>query len=199
MQVKDNMAKTWKILNVMTNRSKCNKVINVIENNNVKLTSPSAIAEQFNDFFVNIGSNLARKIPTSPTKPTTFLKNDYCKSMFLAPTTSEEIADIVSNLKNSSSSGYDNIPTKLIKYCNVELAPVLAHINNESLVEGIFPPPNLKIAKIVPIFKTGNASTVSNYRPISILSVFSKVFEKIVHARLEKYLLENAILHRGRP
>ena len=116
--------------------------------------------------------------------------------MFLAPTTAEEIADLVSNLKNSSSSGYDNIPTKLIKYCNVELAPVLAHINNQSLVEGIFPT-NLKIAKIVPIFKTGNASTVSNYRPISILSVFSKVFEKIVHARLEEYLLENAILHNN--
>ena len=114
MQVKDNMAKKWKILNVMTNRSKCNKVINVIENNNVKLTYPSAIAEQFNDFFVNIGSNLARNISTSPTKPSTFLKNDYCKSMFLSPTTAEEIADIVSNLKNSSSSGYDNIPTKLM-------------------------------------------------------------------------------------
>ena len=116
--------------------------------------------------------------------------------MFFAPTTTEEIVDIVSNLKNSSSSGYDNIPTKLIKYCKVELAPVLAHINNQSLVDGIFPT-NLKIAKIVPIFKNGNASTVSNYRPISILSVFSKVFEKIVHARLEKYLFENAILHNN--
>ena len=114
--------------------------------------------------------------------------------MFLAPTTTEEIADIVSNLKNSSSSGYDNIPTKLIKYCNNELAPIIAHINNQSLTDGIFPT-SLKIARVVPIFKNGNASTVSNYRPISILSVFSKVFEKIVHTRLEKYLLENAILH----
>ena len=110
------------------------------------------------------------------------------------PTTTEEIADIVSNLKNSSSSGYDNIPIKLIKYCNNELAPVIAHINNQSLIDRIFPT-SLKIARVVPIFKNGNASTVSNYRPISILSVFSKVFEKIVHTRLEKYLLENAILH----
>ena len=84
MQVKDNMAKTWKILNSMTNRSKSNKSISCIEHNDVKLTSPSAIAEKFNDFFVNVGPDLAKKVPSSPTKPSSFLKNDYCKSMFLA-------------------------------------------------------------------------------------------------------------------
>ena len=98
-QVRDNMAKTWKILNSMTNRSKSNKTISCIEHNNVKLTSSSAIAEKFNDFFVNFGPDLARNVPSSPTKPSSFLKNDYCKSIFLAPTTAEEIADIVSNLK----------------------------------------------------------------------------------------------------
>ena len=136
----------------MTNGSKSNKTVSCIEHNNIKLTSPSAIAEKFNDFFVNVGPDLARKVPSSPTKPSSFLKNDYCKSVFLALTTTEEIADIVSNLKNSSSSGYDNIPTKLIKYCNNELAPVIAHINNQSLTDGIFPT-SLKITRVVPIFK----------------------------------------------
>ena len=83
---------------------------------------------------------------------------------------------------------------KLIKLCKAELAPILAHINNQSLLDGIFPD-SLKIAKVIPIFKSGNSDLVSNYRPISILSVFSKIFEKVMHSRLQKYIFDKAILH----
>ena len=88
------------------------------------------------------------------------------------------INGIISNLKNSSSSGIDNIPTKLIKLCSSMLAPILAHITNQSLMDGIFPE-SLKIASVVPIFKNGNIGSVSNYRLVSILSGFSKIFEKV--------------------
>ena len=59
----------------------------------------------------------------SSQNPTDFLRGDYCNSMFLEPTTEEEIIDIITNLKNSSSTGKDNIPIKLIKLCKTELAP----------------------------------------------------------------------------
>ena len=99
-------------------------------------------------------------------------------------------------MKNSSSTGQDNIPMKLIKLCKTELAPILSHINNQSLSDGIFPDP-LKIAKVVPIYKNGDIKCVSNYRPISILPSFSKITEKLIYTRLDKYLTKNSILHQN--
>ena len=119
------------------------------------------IAEEFNKFFVNVGPNLANQIQPSENSPLDFIKGNYCNSMFLLPSTPEEISDIIINLKNSSSSGVDNIPIKLIKLCKSEFSSVLAHINNHSLQEGVFPD-QLKIAKVVPIYKSGCKKSVSN-------------------------------------
>jgi hypothetical protein len=164
--------------------------------NNVEITDPGTIAEEFNNFFVNVGPELAKKIPPSLNNPNQFMKGNYCNSLFLMPSTVEEILDIISNLKNSTSTGRDNIPIKLIKLCAYELAPILTDINNTSMIEGVFPD-NLKVAKVIPVFKNGDARSVSNYRPISILSAFSKIAEKIIYVRLEKYLIANSILHKN--
>ncbi|MFZ2539889.1 MAG: reverse transcriptase family protein, partial [Oscillospiraceae bacterium] len=77
-----------------------------------------------------------------------------------------------------------------------EPAPILAYMCNESIQEGVFPD-DLKIAKIVPIFKNGDAKLVSNYRPISVLPAFSKIFEKIIQKQLEKYLADSDILDKN--
>jgi hypothetical protein len=196
LKVKDNLAKTWKVLNNMTNRSQKPKIIDQIEKNNMKINDPRDIAEEFNQFFVNVGPELAKQIPHTLNSPKEFLRDNYCKSMFFIPSTAEEISDIISNLKNSTSSGYDNIPIKIIKECKLELSPILSHINNYSMLEGIFPD-SLKIAKVVPIYKNGNALAVSNYRPISVLTSCSKITEKIIYNRLEKYIINNSILHKN--
>ena len=197
IEAKDNIAKTWKIIGKMTNKNCTNKnTINKLEAGNIAITDPLAIAEKFNDFFVNIGSNLVKQIPQSTKTPNDFLMGDYCNLMFFAPTTTEEILDIIRNLKNSNSVGQDNIPVKLIKSCDSLLAPILVEINNQSLLEGIFPNA-LKIAKVVPIFKNGDLKCVSNYRPISVLPAFSKITEKIVYKRLYKYISDNSILHQN--
>ena len=167
-----------------------------MKKNGVPIDNPTAIAEEFNNFFVNIGPNLAKSIPHSAKCPLDFLKNSYCQSMFFRPTVPEEITDIIGNLKSSSSSGYDNIPIKIVKFCAIELAPIMAHINNQSLQEGVFPDV-LKVAKVVPIYKSGDKKSVGNYRPISILTSFSKISEKIVHSRLENYLIVNTIIHKN--
>ncbi|MFZ2539325.1 MAG: reverse transcriptase family protein, partial [Oscillospiraceae bacterium] len=123
-----------------------------------------------------------------------FLKGNFLQSMYMAPTDEFEISDVIANLKNTNSKGYDDIPVNLIKACSMGLRSILSYLNNQSFLDGIFPNA-LKTAKVIPIFKSEDSNCVSNYRPISVLSTFSKITEKLVYKRLNKYLTDNAILH----
>ena len=114
-------------------------------------------------------------------------------SIFLNPTNTDEIIKITKNLKSSNSSGIDDISTKLLKMIINEIAPVLSHIFNRSLLSGIVPL-QLKIAKVNPIFKSGDNQIFSNYRPISILPSISKILEKIMYTRLFDFVTKNEIL-----
>ena len=107
--------------------------------------------------------------------------------MFVQPTTGLEIIDIARNLKPSKSSSYDEISPKVIKSIVNNIAQPLRDIFNLSLKTGIFSD-NLKFAKVSPVFKSDNKKLVSNYRPISILPVFSKILEKLMYNRLLSYL-----------
>ena len=70
----------------------------------------------------------------------------------------------------------------------------LTHIINKSLKEGVFPS-ELKLATVVPIFKAGDTNKITNYRPISVLSFFSKVLEKIIYNKLIEFMDHNDILY----
>ena len=96
-------------------------------------------------------------------------------------------------MKNSHSVGFDNISISTLKQCSHEISPVLSEIFNLSLVDGVFPD-QLKIAKVIPVFKSGDKLMVSNYRPISILSPFAKILEKIVYNRLLGFVTQNDLL-----
>ena len=116
--------------------------------------------------------------------------------MFFNPTDPVEIFDIISNLKKTDSLGHDSIPLKLIQFCKLEFSKILSNLNNSAMLDGIFPD-NQKVAKITPVFKAGDSYSVTNYRPISILTIFSKIFEKVICSRLENYLETNNIVHKN--
>jgi hypothetical protein len=97
-------------------------------------------------------------------------------SMFLVPVTEEEVLMVTSKLKGKFSAGYDEIPDNMVKQCIQFIKKPLTFIFNLSLCSGIFPN-QVNIAKVRPIYKNGRKEEVSNYRPISILPVFSKIFE----------------------
>ena len=132
-------------------------------------------------------------IPASATSFYTFLNSKYIDSIGMFSTDVHEIISIVSNFKNKLSCGYDDIPVNIMKASIHPIAEVISNVINSSLLTGIYPD-QLKIAKICPIFKSGERDLFVNYRPISVLSSFSKIFEKVMFNRLINYIDSKKIL-----
>ena len=109
--------------------------------------------------------------------------------------TAEELKTITKGFKDGKAPGADNIPIFIIKKTLDLISDQLLSIINLSLSSGVFPD-RLKISKIIPIFKSDNASLAQNYRPISILPAFSKIFERAVYNRIFQFLVDNDILFK---
>ena len=114
--------------------------------------------------------------------------------MLLAPVTPQEIETITRLLNTKKSIGPYSIPVILLKILSRHIAQPLAKIVNLSFETGIFPD-KLKVGKVNPLYKKGTCDNPSNYRPISILSVFSKILQKLMHQHLYKFLELSEILY----
>ena len=187
----------WKIFGKILNKKKVkHKITNSLLIDDVKVTEPQIITNSFNNFFCEVGEQLADKFDNvNISEHKKFLKDPAPQSIFLHNTNVTEIINTVRNLKNSNSTGHDEISTKFIKLSLPILAPALVKIFNLSLSSGIYPD-RLKIAKVIPIFKKGSHTSLNNYRPISILSSINKIFEKIIYSRLTKYIDKFQLLYK---
>lgn len=191
---KNNLKKTWNILNNLMGRSKhCKAVSRYFSYEGVIITEPIDIVEHFNSYFSSVGSKLASKIQNTDASPESFLSNGVGSSIYLHSTSPSEIIKIIKKMKSSYSTSFDNFSSKLVKGIVDLIADPLAHVFNSSLSDGTVPSP-LKIAKVIPLFKSGDKSKFSNYRPISLLPTFSKILEKIVFYRLTSFLNKNNVL-----
>ena len=159
------------------------------------ITDDHEIASEFNKFFVDIGKNLADKIPQNDADYTAYLGPKLSKTLFWKPVTEKEIENHISALDVNKSCGYDNISARLLRDASHFISLPLSHIFNLSLQEGKFPDA-LKIAKVTPIYKKGPKDIPGNYRPISVLPVLGKIFEKIVNSRLMDFLDVNNVLQQ---
>ena len=113
-------------------------------------------------------------------------------SMFFKQTTPYEVSNVIQSLKNKSSH-VSTYPSKVLKYVSEIISPILSTIINMSLSMGVFPD-KLKLARVVPIHKGGDETEIDNYRPISILHILSKIFERIVHNQLTNFFEKYNIL-----
>ena len=148
------------------------------------------IANKFNDYFINIGPNLEKQIPKLNTNYQ--LPGNYPHSFFLQPTCNKEIQSTIKTL-NKAAPGWDGLTHSIFMLISDYLESPLQHIINLSFIESLVPL-EIKIAKIMPLFKTEDPHLFNNYRPISILPIISKIFEKLVHKRLTKYFKHHNIL-----
>ena len=157
------------------------------------VSDPDDIVAKFNDFFVNIGKNISSKIPSSLAPFSSFLKNPISSFFTFDSCDPDEIVNIVKNFSGKDSFGYDMIPTSLVKCCINQISEPLSALVNRSFQTGLFSD-QLKIAKVVPLFKGGNISSFENYRPISLLPCFSKILEKAAFSRIQTWLDTNNII-----
>ena len=194
----------WDIVKFETNRGSHNDRICTLKVNGKRIRENHVIAETFNKYFLSVAekSNVKNKqtnINTSHFPNTTPIQ--YLLQAFMNPfpniklnsLSTKEVENIIKSLKLKNSYGYDEISTKVLKMSSVYISSPLTHICNKSLSQGIFPD-RLKYSQIKPLFKKGDKSNISNYRPISLLTSFSKVLEKAMSIQLLEHLNKNNIL-----
>ena len=159
-----------------------------------QISGDKNIADKFNEYFTQIGPSLANSIDIA-NKATfdTYLKKPNSSSFQFQYTDAPSVQKIINNLKPKSSAGHDNISSKLLRHMREIVAYPLSIIINQSLCTGLFPN-RLKLAKVIPLYKKDDNKSFGNYRPISLLSSLSKVFEKIVFDQLYEYLISNGVL-----
>jgi hypothetical protein len=146
--------------------------------------------------FYHYAAKIASEIPCCDTvaeAPLAENVNLPLLSFSESPVTGFEIIDAISILNPKKTEDYNGVSMFFIKQFKISLFSPLQHIINRSLVTGLFPQ-QIKIAKVVPLLKAGHWSLPENYRPISLLSCFSKILEKVVGKQLTSFLKYNNIL-----
>ena len=191
---KSNLKQSWKIIKSVINRRKYHPLNSKFKYNGKVIDDGFEISNRFNKFFVHVGESLASIIPQSTKMPSDYLKHDIVNKMYLDPVTENEIDKIILNFRESSA-GWDELKPTVIKSIRHCISLPLRHICNLSFRTGIFPD-ELKIANVVPIFKSGDEMIFSNYRPVSVLPVFSKIIERLMYNRLLKYINDNNLLYK---
>lgn len=185
--------KLWKTLKNITHSAKNKQPPHEL----INLNDPQLSVDEINDYYANVGQNLAGKIPQTRQNylniPYVSSGNNYFNSFVMLSTDENEISQLIMNLKNDCSVGWDNISNVILKKFKNKLIPYLTYIFNLCLSQGVFPDA-LKISLLYPIHKSGDRDRVINYRPISILPSLSKILERIINIRLIKFLEKNKIL-----
>ena len=177
------------------------RIIGKTENNNSpqlefkignKIVNDSLeIANSFNTFFTSIGRSLAKNIQ-STRDPISYIDTNI-NEIIIPEITDIYVKQIITSLKDSAP-GYDELPGSIMKRCSEHFITPLVYLINTSLRQGIFPK-ELKVAKIIPIYKSDNEQLIENYRPISVLPYFSKIYEKIVSLHVTDFLENDNILY----
>ena len=193
LEHKSNLKKSWQVIKTVINKRKYTPVNTKFKVNGATTNDGNVIANKFNSFFVNVGTVLAKSISPTDKNPVDYIQQDMISNLYFDPVTEQEIYKIIDTFKDSAA-GWDDLKSTMIKHIKESITTPLVHICNRSFETGIFPS-ELKIANVVPIYKSGDEMVFSNYRPVSVLPVFSKLLERLVYNRLISHINENKLLY----
>ena len=192
VEAKNNMKSTWANIKSILNKKRKNTTQTTFLINGKKVTNPRQISNGFNAYFSNIGAQLAKNI-SSKVNFKQFLSSPAQNTFFMSDTDAEEIIKVVSKMKAKTSASFDDISTKLMKQTIHLIANPLCNIFNCMVKTGVFPSA-FKVAKVLPLHKGDSDNLFTNYRPISLLPAFSKVFERLIYNRMYSFLVKFSIL-----
>jgi hypothetical protein len=197
------MKTTWNFINIERCKGMKNQIIQSLNIGSETTADHQAIADAFNRHFITISDIINKNnidknhlAETHRNNQPHFMANAFhtpFPSMKLTCTTEKEISRIIKSLKRSNSFGYDEITTTILHACSPYITSPLNYICSKVLLTGIFPD-RLKFATVRPLFKKGDKRDISNYRPISLLPVISKILERVMQTRLLKHLNDYNIL-----
>ena len=182
---KFNPKKAWKSINSLLGRQNKPTVINQLGENN--FTNHEDIAEGFNEYFSNIGPNLASNIDSSNYNFETHVKNAKSEFAAFQHVTVSHVSHLLHGLSSNKATGIDKISCKIIKLATPIISDSLTLIFNQAITLSSFPD-EWKIARVIPLYKNGQRYIPGNYRPISVLPAISKIMERILYDQLHSYL-----------
>ena len=175
-----NGTKTWQTIDDALHRKSRKTIPDAISVNTKLNTNKQETANEFNKYFATICAN--NQIPTTNTSYKSYLTTQTVSTFNFKLIDNATTMRYLSNLNPPHSCGHDNLSTVTLKYIANEIFECLTLLINQSITRGIFPD-QLKIAKVVPIFKKDDQAQIKNYRPISVLPVMSKMFENAMHTQ----------------
>ena len=192
---RNNISKSWAIVDEITKRQKRRRsnISCIYDNEGKEVTDENDVLNLINRHFSTIGNKMAMEVPYSSTNPLRYIKHDKSSSFFMTPTSNNEIVKFIDSLDAKKAPGSDGIPCYLIKMTKYIIAPVLCKLFNVCMNASVFPD-IFKIAEVKSLFKGGDRRVKGNYRPISLLPLFGKLFEKVIAKRLRSYFENNDIL-----
>ena len=195
---KSDVKKTWSTINdIIGKTKKASDFPRYFLINGQQIDDNLTIAEEFNQFFVNVGPKLAESIQAPPLSSfEEYLGDPKNKRFEFQAISIEAVMQAIDSLKPKTSYGCDRMTNKLVKFLKFELAPPLTSIINQSMSYGLFPD-SLKIAKVTPLYKKDENYLMNNYRPISILPSVSKVFERVMHNQIYQYFTSNSLFYKS--
>ena len=180
-QAKVNMEESWKTINQVLNKRSKSTNIDLLKGPGGEIVNKQEISNTMNDYFCSVGKDLASKIEDAPNPMLTgeYNLNPDNRRFNFRPIVVQDIRDAIGKIKTSKSLGSDNISSYFLKLATPYIENSLFFMFNTSLETSQFPD-SWKNARITPIFKDGDRAEKSNYRPISVLPVISRLFEKLV-------------------
>ena len=190
--------RTWQTVNELTSRKSNTCSVKELTVDGVSITNPTDLSDTFNEHFSTIGPKLANEIPSAANSNNRCL--DYLnftdQRFYFDQINCNEVFLLLNKLSQSKSTGLDKISARLIRECADLICIPICAIFNRSLITGVFPD-EWKCAKVTPLFKQGSSNDMNNYRPISVISVVAKVFERITYDQLYNYLSQHDIFSKN--
>ena len=170
-------------------------------NNKEKTKDPKKIVNTLNINYVDIPKQIHNNLSLKDQQTKEFkyieqIQRNLFNLLFFSPVTEDEVCNIINNMSNSTANDINYMNPKLAKNFAKELSVPLAYLINNSFETGHFPD-LLKIAKIMPIFKQGDKLDPNNYRPIAILPLFSKIYERAIYNRLVQFFHDFSLFNKS--